>query len=158
MAAQCPAAPLDPGYNEADYLLAFEQLKPDLVITFDGVDSALVHRCALGKGLRVAHATVQPGTCGLFKFEKEKNGSLADIGRLLDNGRCLVNHADNNGLILRTSGTTSKPKVVPLKLWAIVANSRVIAKNLGLRRSDIALNGKCRVCAYCDVAAMASHR
>jgi oxalate---CoA ligase len=130
---------LDPGYNEADYLLAFEQLKPDLVITFDGVDSALVHKVALGQGLRVAHATVQPGTCGLFKFEKEKNVSFAHSSRSLDN-KHIVNHADSNGLILRTSGTTSKPKVVPLKMWAIVANSRVIAKNLGLRSSDIALN------------------
>lgn len=132
IASQCTAAPLDPGYSESEYLLAFEQLKPDLVITFDGVNSGLVHKAALGKGLRVAHATVKSGTCGLFKFESKVNR--------IDTDRCLVNHADSNGMILRTSGATALPKVVPLKMWAIVANSRVIAKNLGLRKTDIALN------------------
>ena len=113
-------------------MLAFEQLKPDIVITFDGVNSGLVHKIALGKGLRVAHATVKSGTCGLFKFENKVNR--------IDTDRYLVNHADSNGMILRTSGTTSLPKVVPLKMWAIVANSRVIAKNLGLEKTDISLN------------------
>ena len=139
IACQCPAAPLDPGYNETDYVLAFEQLKPDLVITFDGIDSGLVRKVALGKGLRAAHATVQPGTCALFKFESDYSGIIPDLSSSENEAR-LVNHADNNGLILRTSGTTSTPKVVPLKLWAIVGNSRVIAKSLGLRNSDIALN------------------
>ncbi|CAB9511065.1 7a-methyl-1,5-dioxo-octahydro-1H-inden-4-yl [Seminavis robusta] len=140
IAAQCTAAPLDPGYNESDYVLAFDQINPDLVITFDGVDSGVVHKVALGKGLRVVHATVIPGTCGLFKFEKDKNPSMPDPKSFLYDTKHLVNRADNNGLILRTSGTTSKPKVVPLKLWAIITNSRVIAKSLGLRSSDIALN------------------
>lgn len=48
--------------------------------------------------------------------------------------------AKSNGMILRTSGTTSKPKVVPLKMWAIVANARAIAKGLGLTQCDVALN------------------
>ena len=110
------------------------------MITFDGVDSGLVHKVALGQGLRVAHATVRPGTCGLFRFESQANRTVPESESYLDPGKCLVNHADNNGLILRTSGTTSKPEVVPLKLWSIVANSRAIAKNLGLRKTDIALN------------------
>lgn len=132
IASQCTAVPLDPGYSESEYLLAFEQLKPDVVITFDGVNSGVVHKAALGKGLRVAHATVKSGTCGLFKFESSATR--------IDTDRYLVNQADNDAMILRTSGATSRPKVVPLKMWAIVANSRVIAKNLGLRKTDISLN------------------
>jgi acyl-CoA synthetase (AMP-forming)/AMP-acid ligase II len=140
IAAQCTAAPLDPEYKENDYLLAFEQLKPHLVITFDGVDSGLVHRLALGQGLRVAHATVIPGTCGLFKFDKQVNAPIQDLSAFLNQSSRIINHADNNGLILRTSGTTSRPKVVSLKLWAMVGNARAIAKNLGLQSSDVALN------------------
>jgi len=117
LAAQCTAVPLDPSYNEKDLALAFEQLKPDLVITFDGVDSLLVQKAALTKGLRVAHAAAVPGSCGLFKFEEEVKGAHPSPG--------LINPADSTGLILRTGGTTGTPKVVPIKTWAIIANARV---------------------------------
>mmetsp|Transcript_6955 Transcript_6955/g.9964 ORF Transcript_6955/g.9964 Transcript_6955/m.9964 type:complete len:973 (+) Transcript_6955:336-3254(+) len=52
----------------------------------------------------------------------------------------LVNEAGGVGLLLRTSGTTSKPKVVPLKIGSIVSNARVIAQSLGLQSSDVSLN------------------
>eukprot|EP00536_Pseudo-nitzschia_multiseries_P019346 jgi/Psemu1/232078/e_gw1.4546.4.1 len=43
-------------------------------------------------------------------------------------------------LLLRTSGTTSQPKVVPLKMSSIVTNALAIANNLGLSEDDIGLN------------------
>lgn len=139
IAAQCTAAPLNPESSESDYLLALEQIQPDLVITFDGVDFPLVHKVALGHGFRVAHAATVKGKCGLFSFRIQVNITLPTNG-YLDPTKRLVNHVDGTGLILRTNGTPSRPKVVPLKLGAIVASAHAMAKNLDLQKSDIALN------------------
>lgn len=43
-------------------------------------------------------------------------------------------------LLLRTSGTTSKPKVVPITGHAMLYNGVCFASGLGLRRSDVKLN------------------
>ena len=47
---------------------------------------------------------------------------------------------DSVALLLRTSGTTSLPKIVPLTLGSIVRNATILATELGLTPSDVALN------------------
>lgn len=43
-------------------------------------------------------------------------------------------------LVLRTSGTTSKPKVVPLSLRSLHAGASSIGQSLGLKEADVCLN------------------
>jgi acyl-CoA synthetase (AMP-forming)/AMP-acid ligase II len=52
----------------------------------------------------------------------------------------LVNAPDQEALILRTSGTTSAPKIVPLHMHALVSNAQAIAASLALTHEDVALN------------------
>ena len=136
VAAQCTAVPLDPGYNATDLTLAFDQLDPDLVIVFEGVEGAdAVEEAAAAKGIPVHQAKAVSGTCGLYRFEQSATAAGINL-----TDPVLSNPPDNDGLILRTSGTTSKPKVVPLRMSSIVSNAQVIAKSLGLVSNDVALN------------------
>ena len=61
-----------------------------------------------------------------------------------DHGRnptlCNIAKAHDEVLLLRTSGTTSKSKLVPLTNNSVVANGSIIAESLGITNSDIALN------------------
>ena len=132
IAAQCTAAPLDPSLSKADVGLALEQIKPDILIIFHGVNAEAGMAAAAEAGIEVAHAELIPETVGLFRFLNKKECDIS--------GATLENLAGSNGLILRTSGTTSKPKVVPLKMSSIVANAKAIAQDLGLTSNDIALN------------------
>jgi acyl-CoA synthetase (AMP-forming)/AMP-acid ligase II len=53
---------------------------------------------------------------------------------------CNIAKAHDEVLLLRTSGTTSKSKLVPLTNNSVVANGSIIAESLGITNSDIALN------------------
>ena len=46
----------------------------------------------------------------------------------------------HGGLLLRTSGTTSKPKGVPLRQRALLTNAHCLAASLGLSAEDVCLN------------------
>ena len=49
----------------------------------------------------------------------------------------LTNPYNGVALLLRTSGTTSKPKVVPLKQGQLLANGEIIAASMGLLSEDV---------------------
>ena len=114
-------------------LVLFVHRKPDIVVSFDGVETSNLQNAAANMNVKTIHAKVQPGSCGLFNFEETIRESDLSSPRL-------ENDPDNTALILRTSGTTSEPKVCALKMCSIVSNSRIIANNLGLKPDDVALN------------------
>ena len=132
---QCTAAPLDPAYTQRDYKVALEQLNPRMLLIFDGVSTADdAKRAAEECGTKTVRVIPKPN--GTFSFDTSSNEHSKNTKRR----RRLLTKADDIALILRTSGSTSKPKIVPLKMHAIISNARVIAKNLNLSSSDVALN------------------
>lgn len=106
---------------------------PDVVIAFDGIDTQNLRRAASKSNTRVVYANATPGTCGLYTLQGGSYAATFLHPRL-------ENSADNISLILRTSGTTSAPKICALKMSSIVSNARIIAKNLNLNQDDVALN------------------
>lgn len=104
------------------------------MISFDGVDSTQLSSAAVKSNIKVVYARVNQNTCGLFSYDVDIESDD------LKSQPCLENDPDRTALILRTSGTTSEPKVCSLKMSSIVLNARIIAKNLGLQSTDIALN------------------
>lgn len=131
IASQCTCAPLDPAYSEKDLYQAVEQLKPKMIVVIGSVQN-------LADAKQVASMTetklfvAKESGKGLFKFEDQVSFNPRQ--------KRLICSAEHVALVLRTSGSTSKPKVVPLKMHAIISNARVIAKNLGLTQDDVALN------------------
>ena len=43
IASQCTFTPLDPNYTKADFVLAFDQIKPSVVVVFDGIDKEPIY-------------------------------------------------------------------------------------------------------------------
>ena len=130
--AQTAAAPLAPNTAEPDALDALNQFKANHLLLFDGVDCPGVEKAfetyaANGKA-KIHRATiVSGGRPGMFEFTRAKEIE----------GRPLANPVNGTCLLLRTSGTTARPKGVPLQQGALVTNGAILAASMGLQESDV---------------------
>ncbi len=126
VAAHAVAAPLNPAYTHDEFAFYMEDLGARLLIVLQGHDTPA--RAAAAR-LGIPVAEVVPGdAAGSF--------SLAGAPR----GTATLNGADDVALVLHTSGTTSRPKIVPLTSRNIVASARSIAATLYLGPEDRCLN------------------
>ena len=127
VAAYMSAAPLNPAYKESEYAFYLEDLAPKLVIVEAGSENP-VRAAASALSIPVVEAVVGDNDpAGAFRlFKAEAYATPAS--------------ADNEALVLHTSGTTSRPKVVPLMQRNIMASARNIAASLELTDSDHCLN------------------
>ena len=127
VAAYMSAAPLNPAYKESEYAFYLEDLAPKLVIVEAGSENS-VRAAASALSIPVVEAVVGDNDpAGAFRL-LEAEADAAPTG------------ADNEALVLHTSGTTSRPKVVPLMQRNIMASARNIAASLELTDSDHCLN------------------
>ena len=126
VACYMSAAPLNPSYKQSEYEFYLSDLKPALVIVEQGSENPV--QAAQGVGIPVVEAKVEAGmAAGAFSlFDKTAEISPAD--------------AEAEALVLHTSGTTSRPKVVPLMQKNILASARNIAASLELTDADHCLN------------------
>lgn len=136
-ASQTCAAPLDSvGTTEADATSAFAQFNAKHVIIFDdfpaeGIRAAA--NAAEGRGeLRLHVVKLQgPDHPGFFRFQPSS---------IVPSKHQLVSRVDDYVLLLRTSGTTSKPKAVPLKQGQLVRNGAALGSSIQLTSKDVCLN------------------
>jgi len=144
--ARTECAPLDPALAESEITAALTQLGIDAVLlcpsTAPGVASA-----AAQLGLDVfqlkrpdlqkqqsspkTSASLQPQAT--FQAPKDSKLLVAENVKPWKLSEDVV-------LLLRTSGTTGKSKVVPLRLGQVMQGGRCIAASMGLNRSDVCLN------------------
>ena len=164
IAAQCTAAPLDPAITQADAASALQQLEAKHVVLFDGVKAEGLQRAAAAIGSVSVHTASATGarTPGLFTLtpapapapaiqppaDAEPQPAGIEL-RSIDHSRAtpvprLRKTAGTRPadvvLLLRTSGTTSTPKAVPLQQEALVTNAICLASTLGISSSDVCLN------------------
>lgn len=127
VASGMSAAPLNPAYKESEFAFYLEDLKPKLLIVPEGGDTPAV-AAAQGLNIPVAEARVEPGApAGAFTlFDTETDAESPA--------------PDAEALVLHTSGTTSRPKVVPLTQTNLLASARNIAETLQLSPGDHCLN------------------
>ena len=127
VASYMSAAPLNPNYKRNEYEFYLSDLKPALVIVEQGSDNP-VRQAAAVLNIPVAEARVKPDmSAGEFLlFDEEADITPAST--------------EQEALVLHTSGTTSRPKVVPLLQKNILASARNIAASLELRDHDHCLN------------------
>ena len=114
VASYMSAAPLNPTYKQSEYAFYLEDLKPGLVIVEENSTNP-VRAAAADLSIPVVEAKVKSGSpAGAFElFQSE-----ADIQ---------PSNLDHEALVLHTSGTTSRPKVVPLLQRNILASTRNIS-------------------------------
>lgn len=134
IASQTCAVPLSAHMSEADTLAALEQYGVKHVVLFDEVNSPGVRAasaqfiCNTGGHVHVASCQ-DKNTPGLFKY----HNSLTDFERQ----PTLANPPNAICLLLRTSGTTSTPKVVPLTQRDLVLNAALLADGIGISEADV---------------------
>ena len=121
------AAPLNPNYREEEFEFYLSDLKPKiLIVEFNSKNPAV----EVAKKLKIPICEIQTREntpSGMFDlFEKTRDFNLPN--------------EEDESLVLHTSGTTSKPKIVPLSNKNIYSSSENISLSLNLNENDHCLN------------------
>ena len=129
-AANCAvAAPLNPGYKQDEFAYYLEDLSAAILLTGDLDGPAAL--AAKGLGIPVAQISVDPDTpAGTFSLDLPEGDPLP-LAEAASDDQCLVLH---------TSGTTSRPKIVPLTHGNVAASAHNVANSLALTQGDTCLN------------------
>lgn len=128
IAPWCAVAPLNPALKAAEFSSHLEGLNAAAVIVAPESPAA-VRQVAASRGLRVIELD-EGEAAGAFTLNIPAATPLPATPA----------HADAVALLLHTSGTTSRPKLVPLTQANLCASARNIAATLRLGRSDVCLN------------------
>ena len=125
LAAGATAAPLNPAYTEDEFRFYLEDLAPRILLLPPG-GLAAARAAADALGVEVAELAADGATL-----------RLAD--REIDHGTAGVEGPgpDDVALLLHTSGTTSRPKQVPLLHRNLAASARTIAAFYRLGPDDV---------------------
>lgn len=130
VAAHAAAAPLNPGYRADEFDFYISDLKARAVIVATGDDTP-ARAVAERHGATVIElAEDESGPAGSFSLDV--GGSIPDAAPPAD--------PDDIALVLHTSGTTSRPKIVPLSGANLAASAGHIAASLALKPADRCLN------------------
>jgi len=125
-------APLNPGYREDEFKFYLDDLKAKALVVEAGSESPAI-AAARTLGVPVIELNVDDGApAGAFELTANGlNGTTENGGHA---------KADDTGLILHTSGTTSRPKIVPLSQRNLVASAGNIRETLSLIPDDRCMN------------------
>lgn len=122
-------APMNPAYREDEFSFYLEDLKAKAIVVaadYDGPALAAAERF----GLAVLRLSVEEGApAGSFRLAGPSGAAASGAPA-----------AEDVALILHTSGTTSRPKIVPLLQSNIAASAEHIRTSLALRPEDRCLN------------------
>ena len=126
-------APLNPDYREEEFAFYLEDLRARALLVRAGEAGPAV-AAAEGLGIPILRLEADmAGPAGGFRMEAEGGvgSGTAAPGEA---------SADDTALILHTSGTTSRPKIVPLRQSNVTASAAHIAATLALGPGDRAVN------------------
>ena len=124
-------APLNPAYQENEFSFYLQDLRAKAIVVPEGYDGpALAAAAPLGMAILRLHSD-PAGPAGQFRLGGTPAATPAPAGKP---------GPDATALILHTSGTTSRPKIVPLMQSNLVASARNIGASLALTPGDRCLN------------------
>jgi acyl-CoA synthetase (AMP-forming)/AMP-acid ligase II len=126
IASGVTAAPLNPGYREDEFAFYLKDLRAKALVVASGSESpALAAATKLDIPLLMIEAS---GEAGHFSIATVISETEPEQGGLAE--------PDDIALVLHTSGTTSRPKIVPLSHRNVCASGRNIATTLCFSRDD----------------------
>jgi acyl-CoA synthetase (AMP-forming)/AMP-acid ligase II len=124
-------APLNPAYRAEEFRFYLNDLSAKALVVEQGSDSpAIAVASELGVPVVELEAN-EAEPAGAFTLSGSSGGAPARGGPA---------EPDDVALVLHTSGTTSRPKIVPLSQANVVASARNIAATLALTPDDRCLN------------------
>ncbi len=129
VSAACIAAPLNPAFREDEFRFYMEDLGiKALIVESDSISPAM----AAAKSLGIPVIDLAPHErAGDFTLHPLLRGETPDGGLM---------SKDETALVLHTSGTTSRPKIVPLTQGNLTASASNIVTTLRLISADRCLN------------------
>jgi acyl-CoA synthetase (AMP-forming)/AMP-acid ligase II len=136
IACAATAAPLNPAYRTDEFEFYLSDLKADALVVEAGKDIPVI---AVAEMLGVAVIDLLPTPDqGAGSFTLKLRRPRGALRRKLNQGGWA--QADDVALILHTSGTTSRPKIVPLSQRNVAVNACNIADTLRFTAADRGLN------------------
>jgi len=121
------ACPLNPGYKEEEFRFYLEDTGARFLLVPPGEGAAA--RLALPKGAKVIEAALDAaGRLRLGSHEAPRPARSIDAA-----------DTEATALVLHTSGTTSRPKRVPLRHRNLIASARNIIESYELTGDDVSL-------------------
>ncbi len=130
VASCATAAPLNPAYRRNEFEFYLADLRAKAVIVEAGMDTP-ARDAAQAVGVPIIELEPSPRYAGLFTLSAEAQWSSLNDEAEVGQGAALVLH---------TSGTTSRPKIVPLLHANLCASARNIVESLELTPADRCLN------------------
>ncbi len=131
VAAGASCAPLNPGYREPEFEFYLSDLRARAIVLPAG-ERGPARTVARALSLPVIDlATATDGPAGLFSLETGADGAGVSAE---------FAGPEHEALVLHTSGTTSRPKIVPLRQRNLCASARNICASLALTPRDRCLN------------------
>ncbi|MDA7425726.1 acyl--CoA ligase [Thalassococcus lentus] len=129
IAQSATTAPLNPSYREDEYAFYLEDLKAKAIVLAAGEEGP-AFAAAQRLGIMVLRLQSDAEIAGQFSLSTEGGTEVADEAP----------GEDDVALILHTSGTTSRPKIVPLLQSNVAASAQHIAHSLTLSPADRCMN------------------
>jgi len=133
IAAGATTAPLNPGYRREEFDFYLADLGAQALVVREGSDSPAIEAA---RALDIALLWLRPlqgEASGRFELVPER--PILRRARITGGAE-----PDDVALVLHTSGTTSRPKIVPLTQRNLVASAHNIGTALQLRAQDRCLN------------------
>jgi oxalate---CoA ligase len=134
VAAGAAAAPLNPSYRAEEFEFYLSDLNAKLLVVAEGQASPAIE-VAHKLGIPIARLVADPQKgAGSFTLEFPSGGSSARAAASGFAGD------DDVALVLHTSGTTSRPKIVPLTQRNVCASARNVSRSTAFTAKDRGLN------------------
>jgi acyl-CoA synthetase (AMP-forming)/AMP-acid ligase II len=129
IACGATTAPLNPAYRTEEFDFYLSDLNAKALVIAAGMESPAIN-VAKARGIPVVRL-VSGGHAGDFELQADLKGTPAAAGPA---------QSGDIALVLHTSGTTSRPKIVPLTHTNVTASAYHIGNTLSLREDDVCLN------------------
>ena len=129
IACGATTAPLNPAYRRDEFDFYLSDLNAKALVIAEGMESPAID-VAKARNIPVVRL-VAGAHAGDFGLKADLKGTPAAGGPA---------QAGDIALVLHTSGTTSRPKIVPLTHTNVTASAYHIGNTLSLREDDVCLN------------------
>ncbi len=130
IASAATTAPLNPAYRHDEFVFYLNDLGAKALVVEPGSDSPAAKAAGSLEIPLLELETKAGGAAGAFSLSGSAGAAVRDDDA----------EPGDIALVLHTSGTTSRPKLVPLRQRHLCASARNIAETLALTASDRCLN------------------